>query len=330
MTSPVSGLINTIVTLQELRLRNQAAKLAQEQFGLTQRSTEEQMLGHLQGLIQNVPQDKRDELAKLIPDFAKHTGYSPESINNLFAATPPSAATTQAGAIAGGAQELAGGLNKTAATVALTQSLPGALASDTLHGDIFNGARSYLSQLAPDQVKDFNAGVLQRLGTGQDLKSASMDQLFFHMPEDIKKQATLIGAQLAPSAEAVVQNRLGAGELALRQNALANDSANQEFMHMIALAEAKAKLSGDAFKTANELIKDRENAVQDFIKNSQTLTEEGLAIKRGQINAYNRQLKALNPADPSWTGLFIDLKPGESPATTSAFLKFLGTQKALP
>ena len=331
MSSPISGLIQTIVSLKEIQQRDAAAKLAREQFGLqeqefglNQAKAQESTIAMLQDLAHNVTD--QSQLEPLIGPLAKHTGLTEDAVSKVLHSTPSSVATTTAAAVQSGAKQLAGSADVPAAQAALNAQ-PGALALDELHHQIFSGAGGYLDELKtknPKAYQDFNAQVAMKTGTGMSLGDAMIDSAVQNLSQSERNQLVRIGKGLAPSASETEQLRVAWAGKRLEQRQLDQMAANEDFHNSLALSEARTKLSGEGFKTVNELLKEKRTAVQDFIKGGPTLTEQGIEQQRATINGINAQLRAIAPDifGPGGTAEAKDLKPGETPGSTSMFLNF--------
>ena len=335
MTSPVGGLINTIFRLQELRQRDEAAQLAREQFGLEQvrvgLSQQQMAEGGIQ-LAQSIAENVKDpsQFLQHVPVLSQLSGAPKEVLPPILQGTPPSAATIRNAAVASGAQQLGGALDTEAASAALTGQNLGAIEKSGLDQSLLGGAKTLLGQMDPAARSELDKAILQRNATGQDLKSAALDVMFDKAPQAVKNQAMQIGLGLAPDANSQLQARLGFQRLALETSAQAFEEQKGTLQMQIMRAEAEAKLAKDPekFKAVDQLLHDYDQSLQDWVRNSATLTPQGQVLKSQALNGIADQLINIAPEiyGPQGTTPLKHIKPSESAAATSGFLKFFSKQ----
>lgn len=335
MTSPVQGLIGTIFKLQELRQRDEAAQLAREQFGLEQvrvgLSQQQMAEGGIQ-LAQSIAENVKDPLQFLqhVPVLSQLSGAPKEVLTSILQGTPPSAATTRNAAVARGAQQQGGALDSEAYSAAVTGQNLGALEKSGLDASLLGGAKTLLGQMDPAARATLDKAILHRNATGQDLKSASLDAMFDHAPQAVKNQAMQIGLGMAPDANSQLQARLGFQRLALETSAQAFEEQKGTLQMDIMRAEARAKLANDPERGArvDKLLHDYDQSIQDWTRNSATLTPQGQVLKAQAVNGLADQLINTAPEifGPKGTTPLQHIKPGESAAATSGFLKFFSKQ----
>lgn len=342
-TSGTQSLINTIMMIRQLQAQDFAQQLQTQQQALDRQrlsiaqaaeanteaatksqiaSTGEQMLGHLGVLASSLPDPK--VLLPHVQDIANRTGLDAETIKTIFENAAPDVAATRNAAIARGVDASGGAIDVPSAYAALTGGGQGATSLDQLHSTIFQGVQGYLQKLPPDQRKLFNAGVLQKIGTGQTLGEALNDQIFATLPPEQQQQAIQIGKGLAPSASEVIQARLGAGQLALQTNAQEVDAAYKTIQGQAALMEAQARLKGAAQEQAVQLIKQLTDYQQFLSKNSSTFTPQGQVEVNGGYNALIDKLSAI---DPQVAKNFVKIKDLTQPTSFPSVWDYIKAQK---
>lgn len=317
MTAPVSGsqgLIQTILTIKQLQSQEEAQRLAREQLGLSrsefelrQASTGAQLLGSLGQLASALPDAKK--LLPHVASIAKRTGLDEATLNTIFSEAVPASDVTKAGVLQRGVAKAGGALEEPTAFANLAGVQPGQLELDDMNKLIFQGAHQWLSNLPDDKKKVFNARVATKLGSGMNLGDALNEEIMMNAPAEIQQQAAMIGARLAPSADAIVQGRLGAGNLALQTRLGEIDGAYKQAQVNVAMEEAKARFKAqpDKLQAATEVIKAISDLQQFQIKNSATLTPEGQEQQNATLNGL---IDRLNQIDPELGKNFmkIDLK----------------------
>jgi len=345
--SPTQQLFKTIFTVRELRQRDEAAQLAREQFGLEQArfglqkaqdvrtagTAQEQGLAALQAIRQNVTNP--DVLMPHVGAFANMIGSTPEAVTSILQGTPTSEATTRNVAVASGAQQLGGAMDKEAAAAAITGQNLGANALSGLHEQVFTGAQHFLSTLPPDQQQQFSQRVLERVGSGMQPAEATADALFQQAPKADQVRAMQIAKGLAPNDGTVIQQSIANRQLALDFSKQAFDESARTLQLDIMKQEAAARLHGkdpETLKKINDLLNEYDQAQTEFTKSSATLTKPGIILKGQLLNAIVDQLQRLSPEQfgPKGSTPLQKLNPGESPATTSGFLQFMGKSGILP
>lgn len=325
MTSPIQGMVATIINLKHLQLAQDAQDLAERQFGLSQAATTDQVTTGLRALASSLPDPK--VLLPHVQTIAQRTGLPEDLVNTIFSSAAPNVSATRDRAVAQGAAQVGGALDVPAAYAGVVGEQPGGLASDALTQTLMRGAQDYLGKAPPDQQQSFHAGLLTRVAKGQTMGEALNDELFAALPKDEQSLAVQIGKGLAPSAQDIVQNRLGAAGLKIRENELAATSAYQQLQVSAALAEARSKLSGQQQERAIEVLKSIQNQQQFLSKNSGTFTPEGQIQQSAALNALYDELKKI---DPEIGGIFqpIDTKTGLT--ATSPFGAFFQKLRQQP
>lgn len=311
MTAPNTGggtqqLIQTILMIKDLQHKQAAEDLARQQFGLAKAATQEQMLGHVQTLASNLPDPT--VLLPHVQSIAATTGLDPQVLQTMFSNAQPTEAVTKAGVVARGAKTAGSALEVPAAYTQIAGEKPGAFQLDALHNLIFQRANQYLTNLPEDQQRQFSAAVAQKVATGQTLGEALTDQIFTALPPEQQTQAIQIGKGLAPSADAVIQGRLGAGKLALDSHIAESESAYRQMQIAAAMAEAQSKLKGESQAKAIDILKAIQNQQQFLSNQSSNLTDTGQMQQNAALNALYKELNAIDPAigsifgDPSKGG----------------------------
>jgi hypothetical protein len=142
MPSNIQGLIQTIIGLRDLQLREAAQDLQRRQ----------QQVGAI-GQFQSLAQQTSDpsQLSSIIPQFSQTTGVPSDVLSTIAAATPASTASTKSRAVQSGARQLGGSQDVAAATTELTGMTPGSTARDKLYASLFGGTSDYYSNLTPEQ-----------------------------------------------------------------------------------------------------------------------------------------------------------------------------------
>lgn len=323
--SSIRDMVQMLVSLKELQLRQSAQDLATQQFGLQQQQNVTQtaasqtgMLGSFQQLLQGMSNPAA--MLPYVSEMAKRTGFSPDAMQTMIQGTPASVAATQGAATqaanAPGPNGEPGLLNaQTAARLAQEYDQ-----SKLLRG-IFGTAQQALNSMHPEQAHAFGQGVLQKEATGQSVEDAVMSQRFAELTPDVQKQAVLVGKRLIPGASEDAQARLGVAHLNLaqRQQDLEAAKASLEYKAQIAALEGKG---GVTDKHTLELLKDRNNIMNEMQKGSSTANELGTEAFRSQFNAINDELRRLHP-DIYGKGASQELRdlPKGSTTTSSPFMQ---------
>jgi len=352
MTAPYAGptptqrLFQTIVTLKELRQRDEAAQLAREQFGLQQAQfgltqqeqariagqAQEQGLAALQAIRQNVTDPSA--LLPHVDAFSRMTGAPADVVTSILQGTPTSAATTRNAAVSTGYPQLGGSLDKEAASAAVTGQDQGANALSGLHQQIFNGAQHFVSLLPPAEQQAFNQRVAEKVGSGMAPADATADELFQRSPRVDQIRAMQIARGLAPSASTDMQASIANRTLALDYSKQAFEEQSRTLQLDIAKSEAQARLAGKDPETAKKVIDllDLYNKSWDaFQKSSTTLTPTGIVTKAQGINSIVDELQKIAPDQfPAGVAEHLKIPLGKSPSTTSGTLQWLSKFRALP
>lgn len=316
--SPLQSLFQTIFTLRELQQRDEAARLAREQFGLQTAATQEQMLGHFQGLLANAKDPKA--LIPHLQEFAKRTGFSQQALQTLTEQAVPSAATQAGASIQEGVAQTGGpggSLAIPAATTALTGKLPGGLAEDDFNNTIFSGATRFVKDQAPTAFQAFMRGVAQKRATGQSIEDATYDQLVATLPKETLDQAYKVGKGIAPDANHVIQTQLGVQQLMLQRDVSVWENAIKRRQLDLAMMEVNAKVGGERGEKVNQILRSMQEMILTSERMSGTLTEKGTAVNNATYNAWVAQLQQLapeifgryNPQTGKIEGAIVPLEP---------------------
>lgn len=322
MPSNLQGLIQMIVGLRDLQLREAAQDLQRRQ----------QQIGAV-GQFQSIAQNTSDPatLSSIIPQFAKVTGLGEDVLGTIARSTPPTTATTKSTAVASGAKQLGGSLDVPAATTELTGMTPGSSARDKLFASLFGATSDYYSNLNPQQQQGFHQGVLQQVATGQDVGSAAMSSatadFMQRAPKETRDQIVEIGKGLAPSASEQSQLQLGYARYRLDMRNIESQLAFEDIRTRSALMAAQNAMDKGAFRETNDLLDKKAALVESWTKNAGqgTLTPAGMEEFKGLVNSYNAQLRAAAPSvyGPQGTVPLQDFPTGKAPAASDVgqFLK---------
>lgn len=302
MSKSVQGMIQTIATLKQLQLAEQAQTLAREQFGVGQQNQQNQSLMGFQNLLQGSANPT--QLESIIPQFAgARTGLDESALSTIAQNTMPQAAH--------GAQKL-----------------PGEIAEDNLKRLLYSHTTQYLNELSPEERQPIVASTLQHVASGQDVgsaaSSAAMADFFQRAPKELRDQIIAIGKGLAPSASDDAQLRLGWAKYRADVQQATASLANDTLRTQAALQTAAKTLDAQAFKTANDLVDQRAHLLENMTKSSATATAEGIRTNAEQLNAFNEQLRQAAPGifGKGGTHPLTDLKPDQTTNATG-LLPFL-------
>lgn len=299
--SPTGRLVATIFQLRQLQNQDAATKLAQQHYELAKQqlatntqATHENQVTELSKLLTTM-QDPT-QLLPHIPELSQNTGFSQPFLQTLINQTQPSVETTKAGAVSKGAARGGEPLQDAAASANLTGgALPGAVGEDALKKHFLPSVQKLYDGLDPKAKSMFDKGVLQKVGTGEDLKSATLgaaiDQL---SPEDKAKYAK-IGAGLIPNASEDAQIRLGWAQLNELTSRDAANSGNDAARISAMLAEAKMKLKGEQLDKVNAVLKDMAAHLQYQGNASSTFTPFGKRLNNLTQESYQEMLRQLAP-----------------------------------
>lgn len=298
--SPTSQLVQTIFNLKELQLRQQAAALAQQQFGLQQEqvhanigATHEAQVAQLGQILQQT-QDPQ-ALLEHVPELSQQTGYSEGLLKTLIQNTKPSVETTKAGVVSRGVASAGAALEQPAAYAATVGALPGQVSADATQKELMDHATEYYKSLQPAQRQQFDQEVLQRSANGQTPGQAAIDMAIAGLPKDKLRLAAEVGAQIAPSAAQDAQIRLGYAQVRQREREITAESADRRAALYAGLAKAQQEGKDKGMTEVNKILHDMSQFEMDAQKNSSTFTREGKLQYNAQINAYIEQLKQAAP-----------------------------------
>jgi hypothetical protein len=340
MTAPgggVSGLINTIVTLKTLQQRDEAARLAREEFGLQQNMSQEEAVAHLQNILSNT-QDPTSLLPH-VDEFAKRTGFSVPALETIIKQASPSLATTAGGVVARGVKRAGPQLEDVSAYTNIAHTMPGAVSEDEFNKLLFGEKSTLLQNLGQKDKEDLLREAMSKSLTGMSLGEAAIDAIIPKLPKEQLQQAALIGAKLAPSATELAQIKLGLMENEIRSNTASSEDAYRTMMAKAAMIEANARMKAEdpqRFKLTQDLLKQRDQYLQYLGGGAnKTSTPEGRVINAQQVNAYNEMLRQIAPELYGPNGkiplkdvtIEQDKKGNVKPSTTtttSPFLDWMG------
>jgi hypothetical protein len=290
MPTPISEVVRTIVSLRQLQLQEAAQDLARQQGQVSAQGSFSSMLPGL---------DDPNSLLPHLSQFSQTTGLPEDVLQTIVQHTPAAQTTTRSRTD----QTTAAGMSEQARNEAgltdITGLTPGAYATDQLRAQLSRGASEHYSTLRPAERDAFHAGVLQSIGTGQDVGSAATStavaDFMSRASPEVKDQIIKIGKGLAPSASEDAQLQLGFARYRNDMRATEANIANESLRTQAALAAARAQLSGKAFDDANTLLEKRDALLQNMVKTSATLTPAGVQTLGETINAYNEQLRRIAP-----------------------------------
>ena len=312
--SNVNQLIQNIVALREINVREQAQKLADQMAPYSQAATQAGTLATLQGVGQNLSNP-----AQLAP-FAGQlgpAGLDPGVLQTIFQGSPPTAATTVATAAnQGRTNPNATQLDKNAAEQLLTgeHTTP----ESQLRDQLFNQAHGILDQLPPEQQHSMVLGFLTKQSTGQSLTGQLLDEAgAFLSPED-RKLAVKFKLGLALTPAETEQLALGYTNARIQDRQVTAAAAADGLRAQAALAEVQARYGAQKSTEVNQLLIKRDELMQKLLGTSATLTSEGKLTTSEQVNAYNEQLRQAAPEvyGPKGRVPLTDLPTGGTIGTT--------------
>lgn len=325
MTSPIQGMISTIIAIKQIQNQDAARDLAERQFGLAQASNTEQVTSGLRTLASSLPDPK--VLLPHVQQFASRTGLPENLLTDILSNAVPGIDVTRGAAVSRGAQGLGTALDRPAATAAIAGTNESGLATDALQSMLTKGAQDFYQQLPPERQQGFHAAVLTRVGKGQSMGEALQDELFAALPPDQQENAVKIGKGLVPSADSTIQARLGAARLKLEENAQAAESAARQLQLQIAMTEADSKLTGAQHDKAINILKAISDQQEFMARNSGTFTPEGQVQQNASLNAFYEELKKI---DPHLGSIFEPLPTDKTMTATSPFGAFMQRTRLKP
>jgi hypothetical protein len=298
--SPTGQLVQTIFNLRQLQQRDEAQKLAREQFGLqqsefgqNQASAQEAQVAQLTQILQNT-QDPQ-ALMQHIPELSQKTGYSEGLLKTLMQNVKPSTETTRAGAVSRGVAAAGGAIDQPAAYSTLVGQQPGQLSADTYQKTLMDAAKEIYSTLPADQKAAFDQGVAQKAATGQHPGEAAIDIALSHLPKQQLTLAAQIGANLVPGASQDAQLKLGYSQLRVQQQEIIAQSADREAAIMAGLREAQMKAKPEQTNKIVEILSQLRQAQSEALNNASTYTKIGKTINNATMNALLEQLRQIAP-----------------------------------
>src|SRR2546423_800653 len=110
---PIQGLIQTIVALRDLQLREAAQQLQEQQLGISRGQENIAGQNSFQDLLKNMSNPQA--LSPHLGQFTGTTGLDQPTLAAMIGATPPAEATTRGAAVQRGAQQLGGSQDVVAA-----------------------------------------------------------------------------------------------------------------------------------------------------------------------------------------------------------------------
>jgi hypothetical protein len=326
MPSNIQGMIQTIVSLRQLQLQEEAQRLQQQQLGISQQNAQQGATAGFQNLLQGVANP--GALAPFAGNFAQTTGLPTAAINTLIQQTPPSTTTTKARAVESGARQLGGSQDVTAASGELTGMSSGQAAADKLRAVILGQAGDMYSRLPADQQGQFQQSMLTGLTSGQDVGSAAISSAIANLSPEEKRQAARIGKGLAPSASDEAQLHLGYRKFLLDQHSTEMNLAFEDLRTKAALSAVDVSKQGKV----SELLEKRDALLQFLTSKAPTITTVGRDAFIQNYNNYNEQIRQMAPQvyGPQGVAPLFDLPKGTDTGTTNAFsatLPYLSGQR---
>ena len=314
MPSKVAELMQTIIGLKEVQVREQAQQLAEQMAPFQQALVQSNVLGARQNILQGMTDP--NAVAPYVDQFAQGTGLDPNAMGAVIHGTAPSPSTVVGGAMSAG--NAGGQFNEQAAAHGLTGQSVGDLSKDAFFKTIFGSAQEYLGQMPADQRQQFISGVVQRAGTGQSLTEAAIDQAVMHLTPEERLQALKVGKGLAPSASEDAQIKLGYTNARIQDRQVTSQSAAQQLDAMVRMAEVNARLTGAKKDEVSNILIKRDELQQKLLTNSATLTDEGVQSTNAQLNGYNEMLRKMAPEifGPKGTAPLIDIPQNKTLGTT--------------
>lgn len=305
--SPTSQLVQTIFNLRELQQRDEAQRLARQQFGLSQEqfglqkqvsganiaATQESQVSQLAQLLQQTQHP--EAMLEHVPELAQKTGYSEGLLKTLVQNVKPSVETTKAGVVSQGAAAAGPDLAQAAAYGSIAGQQPGQLSQDDLHKVLIGEAKQVYGSLPADKKAAFDQGVLQMNATGQHPGEAAVDIAMSHLPPQELKLAAQIGAQLAPGASQDAQLKLGWANYRLQSRQLADESAKWQSQITAGLQEAQMRAKPEQLSKINEILQTLVKHEQDGTQNASTFTPFGKTLHNATTNALLEQLRQAAP-----------------------------------
>lgn len=322
-------LIQTLLSLRELQLRQQAADLATKEFGLRVQSEQRQgeyQKGELamqeRGL--GIQQGQLDVAkGQGATDFLRTLTNTEQGMAHPEALTPfASQFAPRLGLDVPATQALMGGIapSQTAAT-------SGAIGAQSHLEQFLNeAALKRLQGLPPDQQQPIVQGFLQRVATNQSLSDAAIDATVNSLTEDEKKQALLVGKRLAPNAAEDAQIRMGWANQRLEDRKLEVQASAMGLEHELGLLKLKDTAGENVYKEAAQALHEYRTLYEGMVRSSATLTPEGRAMGIRQLNAFAAQLQKLAPEvyGKEGTSPLPMIPPGTELAPTG-FIDFVRT-----
>lgn len=333
MPSNIQGIIQTILQMRELQIREAAQRLAEQQIGISTQNAQGGALAGFQSLIQNSANPAA--FAPYAGQMAQRTGLPSDFLSTMISQTPASAAATRGRALQSGAEQLGGSQDVAAATQELTGMTPGQAARDRTASAIFEHVPAYLQGLPPEDQQRLSADIVQQLASGQDVGSAAMSRIsadfISRAPQEVRDQIVKIGRGLAPGASEESQLQLGYARYRLDERQTEMQLGFEDLRTQAALREAASKMDKGAFDATSQLVMKRSEFLTDMARRAATQTLEGRLTDADQLNAFNEQLRQIAPDlyGPKGTHPLLDL-PRDKSVSATGFLPFLSQHLSKP
>lgn len=323
MQSTMQNMLQTLLQLRQL-------KLQREQVEISRRN---QQMGAQSG-FQNMLQSMADPMTMMpfAGDFAQSTGMQQPAVETMIKQTPASVATTKSRLT----QQGAGAVSPEQAAL---QNIVGQTESsnvqDKFMAKVFGQTGDYYSGLSPEEQQGFQKGVLQRITTGQDVGTAAMSEatadFMKKAPKNVKDQIIAVGKGLAPSASEDAQIQLGYARHRLDERQALSSAAMDDLRLRASVEEARNRLDANAFKETNDLLFKRSELIQYMVRNSTTMTPDGLNSFSQQLNAFNEQIRKMAPTiyGKGGTHELSDMKP-KGAAGSTGILPFIQSWLSQP
>lgn len=288
MTSPVSGMIQTIIQLRELNDREATQRLQEREMGLRIENTQEEALGNLQRILSSTPDPKA--FLQYAPMFAKRLGKDESFVRDLISNTQPSVETQRAAMTAKGAAAVN---PEDVAFHELTGMSQGGLAEDAFQKRVVGMASDAMTNLDPSKLPAFRKNVLNRMALGESPDQAAQNEMWENLPKEKKDYYYGIAKGEFPSASEVVQNRIASSRFMMDQMQ-AQDAHTESLFHLqLAMDEAKQKLTKDRQTQVLDELKAMDALVRSLKPGDKGTTREGY-IKL-QMNQHTQILRTIAP-----------------------------------
>lgn len=288
MTSPVSGMIQTIIQLRELNDRESMQRLQEKELGLRVENTQEEALGNLQRVLSATPNPKA--FLQYAPMFAKSLGKDESFVRDLISNTSPNPEAIKGSMVAQGASSVD---PKDVASRFLAGALQGEVAQDSFQKRIIGMASDAITNLSPEKLGEFRTDLMNRMALGESPEVAAQTEMWRRLPKEKQDYYYGIAKGAFPSADAVVQGRMAAARFMMDQMTAQDAHAETMFHIQLAMDEAKAKLAKDRQTQVLDELKAMDGLVRSIKPGDKGTTREGY-IKL-QMNQHTQILRTIAP-----------------------------------